>query len=624
MKQLYTPWGEHINQKQVLQEYPRPALVRNSYVNLNGLWQYQISESCELPASYLGEILVPFSPEAALSGVNRQLQPEEYLWYSREILFDSEKIHEGYSLLLHFGAVDQSCSVYVDGEKIFSHQGGYLPFTVDLTSSLKRVSGQSFHLQLQVQDVSDTSYHSRGKQKLQRGGMYYTAQSGIWQTVWMEYVPKQYVFSVNPQVNYDDGTVAFQIQIAENDSFDRKLQTITPYSLDIFPPDFQTKNLNTPEAYLKKLETQEPIFSEDGSLSLMESSSEINLIATFSQSQRKPWTPDAPYLFPYRIRVGEDLVAGYFAFRSITREPDDRGIMRICLNHKPIYMRGVLDQGYWPDGLMSAPADDAFLFDICHLKDLGYNMIRKHIKIEPQRFYYHCDRLGMIVWQDMVNGGSSYKDWYVTYLATLKSALHLRSSDRHRRLLSREDQAGMREWEDEMISTIRLLKNHPCISTWVIFNEGWGQYDTKRLVNLAYKEDSSRLIDATSGWYDQNVGDMNSYHNYFFPLRIPKDALKNQRVTVLSEFGGYSMAIPEHCTGEGLYGYGTFTDAGKLQEAYERRESQVDALIPQGLCASVYTQVSDIEDEVNGIFTYDRKVHKIKKKRKESFYGNFL
>lgn len=612
MKQLYTQWGEQLDREQVLQEYPRPALVRNSYINLNGLWQYKFSTDSEIPSSYDGEILVPFSPEAALSGVNRQLQPGEFLWYFKEIPFNREKILAGESLLLHFGAVDQSCSVYINGKKIFSHQGGYLPFTVDLTPALKSVSTSPFQLQLQVQDVSDTSYHSRGKQKLQRGGMYYTAQSGIWQTVWMEYVPKTYISSVFTESNSDEGIISFLISAAENESFDRKLRTNLSYSLEIYPAEIFEGAINQPSGYFERLALDTPLFSTQGEFSSDETASDIRLSASLPEEEKKLWTPDTPYLYPYKLKLDEDVVAGYFALRRISRESDENGIMRICLNHTPIFMRGVLDQGYWPDGLMSAPSDEAFLFDIQNLKALGYNMIRKHIKIEPQRFYYHCDRLGMFIWQDMVNGGSSYKDWYVTYLATVKSALYLKSSDCHKKLLSRESDEGKKEWETEMLSTIRLLKNHPCISTWVIFNEGWGQFETKRMVSLAYEEDSSRLIDATSGWYDQNVGDMNSYHNYFFPLAIPRKAKKNDRVTVLSEFGGYSMAIPGHCTGEGLYGYGTFTDMDKLQEAFDRRESQVQALIPQGLCASVYTQVSDIEDEVNGIFTYDRKIQKLK------------
>ncbi len=270
-----------------------------------------------------------------------------------------------------------------------------------------------------------------------------------------------------------------------------------------------------------------------------------------------------------------------------------------------------MDQGYWPDGLMTPPADAAYIFDIMGMKETGFHMIRKHIKIEPERFYFHCDRLGMIVWQDMVNGGRSYKDWYVTYLATVLSFLQIKSNDRHRKLLSREDEAGQREWQQEMLETIALLKKHPCISTWVIFNEGWGQFSTKDMVTLARRADDSRLIDAASGWYDQGSGDMNSFHNYFFPLVIPRDPKKNERVAVLSEYGGYSYGIPEHTTTEAIYGYGTYKDTESLKAAYEKRRQEAMRLIPQGLCASVYTQVSDIEDEVNGIYTYDRKVKKI-------------
>lgn len=610
MKQLYTPWGENLDRNSILQEYPRPALVRDSYINLNGTWNYAICKQETPPASFDGEICVPFSPEAALSGVMRQLQPDEFLWYQRDVSFVPDEIAQGNALLLHFGAIDQSATIFINGTEVSSHFGGYLPFTVDITPFLSPCEN-SFSLLVRVKDVSDTSYHSRGKQKLQRGGMYYTAQSGIWQTVWMEYVPACHVNSIEIVSSSDDGRIAFSVSFEKTTAIDRQLTESLPFSLEIYPPVISDNIIRQPKDCFEKFLQSNPILSHTDMLSSDILEQGLYLPLCLDKKDCFLWDTNHPYLYSYRLQVGNDVLAGYFARRTFSKEPDENGIMRICLNHKPIFLRGVLDQGYWPDGLMTAPDDAAFLFDISQMKKCGYNMIRKHIKIEPQRFYYHCDRLGMVVWQDMVNGGSTYKDWYVTYFATVKSCLFLPSSDRWSRLLSRGDIAGKYEWKQEMLATIQLLKNHPCIGTWVIFNEGWGQFDTQKMVELAYQKDASRLIDATSGWYDQNTGDMNSYHNYFFPLHIPQKAKKNRRVTVLSEFGGYSMAIPKHCTGEAVYGYGTYKTQEALQKAFDRREAEVQALIPQGLCASVYTQLSDIEDEVNGIFTYDRKIQKL-------------
>lgn len=610
MKQLYTTWGESISVEEILQEYPRPSFVRNSYINLNGRWNYAFTKEATEPAQFQGQILVPFSPEAVLSGVNRQLRPNEFLWYRTNIPLDRNNLAEGMGLCLHFGAVDQSVVVYLNKEKIGEHHGGYLPFCFDITSAALATDMDTMELTLCVKDVSDTSYHARGKQKLNRGGMYYTAQSGIWQTVWMEYVPATYISRVETNCNVDERIVSLDICCERIASVDRQLDAI-PLAVSIFPPSIEDISINVPGDILDKTAISPTICGKTDMISLTDSSLTYHLQFRLSPEQLSLWTPEEPYLYHYGVRLGDDYVTGYFAMRTFTKEQDEQGIYRICLNHKPLFLRGVLDQGYWPDGLMTPPSDEAFLFDIKEMKKLGYNMIRKHIKIEPQRFYYHCDRLGMIVWQDMVNGGEPYKDWYVTYMATAKSMLGLKSRDTNAKLLARQNSEGRKEWEQEMLATIHLLKQHPCISTWVIFNEGWGQFETKRMVDLARQADATRLLDATSGWYDQGCGDMNSFHNYFFKMKVPKDRYTNSRVAVLSEFGGYSMAIDGHCTDDGLYGYGTYKTLDELQKAFEKRETQVQALIPNGLCASVYTQVSDIEDEVNGIFTYDRKIKKL-------------
>ena len=623
MKQLSTRWGRQLDASHVLQEYPRPLLVRNSYENLNGYWDYAFTQNEQPPQTYDGQILVPFSPEAALSGVNRQLQPDEYLWYRTYIQIDHHRLAQGMHLLLHFGAVDQQAKVYLNGDLLTTHMGGYWPFTVDLRDAALACDSETALLTVQVRDVSDTSYHARGKQKLQRGGMYYTAQSGIWQSVWMEYVPAHGITSSEVTTDPAHGEVHFAITHLP-DTYDADGATpnhdhcSTPtngdqllLSLQIFAASEQEAPMKDPGEHFALL-SQRPVIAEISDFLPAEACNDATSVTlTLPQAQCALWSPEHPYLYHYIVTCGEDRIAGYFAMRTITKEPDEKGIMRICLNHTPIFLQGVLDQGYWPDGLMSAPADEAYIFDIEGVKSMGFQMIRKHIKIEPQRFYYHCDRLGMLVWQDMVNGGTPYADWYVTYLATALSFLQIKSRDTHRRLLSRTEEAGRQEWEQEMLATIHLLKAHPSICTWVIFNEGWGQFDTIRMVQLAHAADDTRLIDAASGWYDQDCGDMNSFHNYFFPLVIPRDKQKEQRVAVLSEYGGYSYAIPEHCTTDDLYGYGTYRDTDSLQAAYEKRQKETLTLIPEGLCASVYTQVSDIEDEVNGIFTYDREIQKL-------------
>ncbi len=592
MKRLYTRWGKDLDPAHVREEYPRPMMRRDSCLCLNGSWNYCISKSEDHPAVWDGQILVPFSPESLLSGVDRQLLPGEHLWYERDL----PEFYSGNGrLLLHFGAVDQCCRVYIDGNYAGGHFGGYLPFTLDITAfAAKEVPHR---LSVCVTDVSDTSWYARGKQKLKRGGMYYTAQSGIWQPVWLEEVPQDHVLGLDCTPDADHGQVMIRVRS------DRRM----PVTIRLYPAGlFMDLTKDQP---LSEAETG----SDDTPLIYTGFSNEDMII---NVENPRLWNCETPYLYPYRITLGDpddtspDQVESYFALRTFTIEPDENGLPRLCLNHKVQFERGVLDQGYWSDGLLTAPADAAFVFDITSVKELGYNMIRKHVKIEDARWYYHCDRLGMIVWQDMVNGGTSYQDWYVTYLGTALSLLRIKPGDKHPWLLSRKSLEGKREWAQEMCTAIRLLKNHPCISTWVLFNEGWGQFNTKKLTEIAKKEDPYRLIDSASGWFDQGCGDMNSIHNYFFPMTLKAET---HRASAISEFGGYTYTVPEHSVSEDLYSYGDYDSPAALQSAYEKRESEVNALIPKGLSANIYTQISDVEDETNGIFTYDREVRKLHK-----------
>lgn len=597
MKQLYTRWGKNLDKEHVLTEYPRPLMKRDNYECLNGVWEYAITKEFCRPFEYDGEILVPFSPESLLSGVERQLQPDEYLWYRVNFNVDDDRLNSGHHLILHFGAVDQICIIYVNQRALIEHTSGYLPFEVDITDCLKKSKMSDSYLQEQelvvaVRDASDQSYHSRGKQKLERGGMFYTAQSGIWQTVWLEYVPEAYIEDLVTEVDADHGSVQITVKSKEQ----------MPVKISVRAPQIYSDLAVKPES--------EPV--------IVEAEGESNQPIEIVLPEIRLWSCETPYLYYFDVEMEQffdaydetpDRVQSYFALRTFSLEKDEEAYPRICLNHEFVFQRGVLDQGYWPDGLYTAPSDEALIFDIQSMKDLGYNMIRKHIKIEPQRWYYHCDRLGMIVWQDMVNGGEQYKSWFVTNLATVMSWLHIKIKDKHPKLLARKDKMGQKEFDAEMKETIRVLKEHPSICTWVLFNEGWGQFRTEEMTAIARMLDPHRLIDQASGWFDQGGGDMNSIHNYFFRMSARKDG---KRAFVLSEYGGYSLLDEEHSTAEKLYGYGKYKDIESLNVAFRKREAQVQALIPKGLCASIYTQVSDIEDEVNGIFTYDREVQKIR------------
>lgn len=585
MKQLYTRWGKNLDKEHVLEEYPRPLMVRESYVCLNGFWEYAFTKTFQLPEQFAGQILVPFSPESLLSGVSRQLQPDEYLWYRREFEADGEMLRDGRRLLLHFGAVDQACCVYVNGQEVMRHTGGYLPFEGDITDYLKTGENAGNELIVAVKDLSDTSYHARGKQKLKPGGMFYTAQSGIWQTVWMEYVPEKYIREIVTEPNLDAGMVKITV-MAEED----------------IPVEIQIRK---PGMYCDL-----PVENEEAEPGIIRKSvGTANQPIELSLPVIQPWTCEQPWLYYFTVIMETDQIESYFALRTFTIEPDESGLPRICLNHEVQFQKGVLDQGYWSDGLYTAPSDEALIFDIRSMKEMGFNMIRKHIKMEPQRWYYHCDRLGMIVWQDMVNGGTHYKHWFVTYAATLISWRNWKLKDGYTRLLSRADKKGRLEFVKEMKETIRVLKGHPSIAVWVIFNEGWGQFQTEEMTQIVRKLDSTRLIDQASGWFDQGGGDFQSFHNYFFKLKV---LTESKRAAVLSEFGGYSLREEAHSVCAGQYGYGTYKNQKELNEMYRKMEKIVESKIPEGLCASVYTQLSDIEEETNGIFTYDREVKKIK------------
>lgn len=601
MKQLYTRWGRELDPQNVLPEYPRPLLRRSSYTNLNGYWDYAFTRKFKIPEKYDGQILVPFSPEAVLSGVSRQLMPEEYLWYRRIFIIEGWNGRKsGRRLILHFGAVDQACAVYVNGQRAARHTGGYLPFEADITQLVR--DGEN-ELIVAVKDLSDTSCHARGKQRLERGGMFYTAQSGIWQTVWMEEVPETYIQTIESVTDPDAGTVRIRVTAAENNKYEgTEVKTSGHQEGDRASGLPVQVQIHRPGLYTDSCEYSG---AEEILCRAIGSAGEWIEIAI---PDIMLWTCETPYLYFFTVTMGEDRVESYFAMRRFSVEKDEKGIPRICMNGEVQFQNGVLDQGYWPDGLYTAPSDEAMIFDITEMKRCGFNMVRKHIKIEPQRWYWHCDRLGIVVWQDMVNGGEAYRYWFVTYLATVMSWRNIKIKDSHPWLLARRERTGRTEFVREMKETIRLLKGHPSICTWVIFNEGWGQFQTKELTRIAREADPDRLIDPASGWFDQGGGDLQSVHNYFFRLKVRPE---KERAAVLSEIGGHTYREPDHSACEGLYGYGACRDKEALGRAYRELTKKVKKLIPQGLCASVYTQWTDIEEEINGVYTWDREVRKI-------------
>ena len=597
MKQLYTRWGKNLDRDHVLEEYPRPLLMREDYQILNGWWDYAFTIDYKQPQQYEGRILVPFSPETALSGVGRQLKPDEYLWYRRNFDLPGWDREKGQNrILLHFGAVDQSCEVRINGHKVKRHTGGYLPFEVDISRYAQESANE---LIVAVKDLSDTSYHSKGKQKLNAGGMFYTAQSGIWQTVWLEKVPETYIKEIKKVPDIEKKII--RIKVSSSYSTDKKnvdkLSRNLPIEIKIRKPGLY------PDPVVKPSQISTEDMLETAVQAVSDKWIEIPIESI------SLWNCETPYLYYFEVKLGDDRAISYFAMRKFSLETKvHEEFPRICLNGEVQFQNGVLDQGYWPESLYTPPSDAAMIFDIQEMKKTGFNMVRKHLKIEPQRWYYHCDRLGIVVWQDMVNGGSYYKHWFVTYGATLLSWLRIPMRDVYPRLLSREAKAGRLEFIREMKETIRLLGNHPSIAAWVIFNEGWGQFQTEDMTRIVRRLDPNRLIDQASGWFDQGGGDFSSLHNYFFKLFIRPE---RERASVLSEFGGYSYREPGHCAKEKLYGYGICKNKKDLEKRFLERWSGVRNLIPQGLSASIYTQWTDVEEEVNGVFTYDREVRKI-------------
>ena len=566
-EKLLTPFGEKLNADCPLPEYPRPQMVRDSYICLNGKWDYAILNKKETLKEYQGKIVVPFSPEAILSGVEKIVMPDDVLYYKRNFELPEGFYKEGERVLLHFGAVDYIATVAVNGKELTTHVGGYFPFNVDITDAL--IAGSN-ELTVVVTDPSDTYWQSHGKQKIKRGGIFYTPQSGIWQTVWMEAVPADYISALYLTPDIDQNTLTVKAAI-EGETKDGKVEVL-----------------------------------EDGAVIASGELKDGECVITLADY--KLWSPESPFLYDLKVTMGDDQVASYFGMRKYSCGKDAAGKPRIMLNNKPYFHNGLLDQGYWSDGLYTPPSEEAIIFDLKTTKDMGFNMLRKHIKIEPMRWYYHCDRLGILVWQDMINGGMGANK----PLNGLIGFLGLKHDDSRYGIYGRKDKEGRDEYYVDAERTILGLYSVVSLALWVPFNESWGQFDACKAVDFIKSFDTTRPIDHASGWHDQGGGDFNSLHIYFRPVTIPASD-KYGRTVILSEFGGYSVSCEGHVYNKSKsFGYRAYNTIESFENAYHKLfENQILPIINKGLSATVYTQLTDVEDEINGLITYDRKVVKV-------------
>lgn len=561
---LKTKWASEIDVNNVLPEYPRPIMERTEWQNLNGLWNYAILPVGQQPSSYDGEILVPFAVESSLSGVQKRVGEDKELWYQREFTVPSKWRNN--KILLHFGAVDWRADVWVNDVKVGRHQGGYTPFSFDITAAL--VNGTNT-IKVKVWDPTDRGFQPRGKQVNRPEGIWYTPVTGIWQTVWLEPVPETYIKDLKVTPNIDNNTLL--------------VDAITNIYTSANRVEVTVKDGNSIVAKGKSINKQ-PV--------------EIAM-----PQNVKLWTPDNPHLYDLEVVVYDgnkqlDKVNSYAAMRKYSTKRDDKGIVRLQLNNKDLFQFGPLDQGWWPDGLYTAPTDEALEYDIIKTKDLGFNMIRKHVKVEPARWYTHCDRHGIIVWQDMPNGDRS-PEWQMHNYFT-----------GNERVRSAESEANYRqEWKE----IIDYLYSYPSVGVWVPFNEAWGQFKTKEITEWTKSYDPTRLVNPASGGNHYTTGDILDLHNYPNPRMYLYDA---QRATVLGEYGGIGWANKEHLwEPDRNWGYVQFNSSKEVTDEYVKFAEELKQLIRQGFSAAVYTQTTDVEVEVNGLLTYDRKLVKVDEAR---------
>ena len=576
MSDLKSIWFDKIDRECPLAEYPRPQLERKSWICLNGEFDYAVTnDTADMPESYDGKILVPFSIESSASGVGKTVTAKDRIWYRKKFTLNEE--FEGKRTLLNFEAVDWQCSIWVNSKLVGEHTGGYNPFSFDITDVL--VEGEN-ELVVKVFDPTDEGHQQRGKQVQKTHGFWYTATSGIWQTVWLEPVSSCRIESIKLIPDIDRNVIG--IKVNHTCKCGGKL-------------------------FAKVLDGEKAIFDD-----------EISDNAEIPVPYAKLWSPENPFLYDLELTLdcnGEkDSVKSYFGMRKFSIMKDSKGKPRLALNNKPYFQRGLLDQGYWPESQLTPPTDEAMIFDIEKMKELGFNMLRKHIKTEPRRWYYHCDRLGMLVWQDMVSGGQYIGNVLAGVLPNFSINVKDNTEFMHKSF-KREKPEWREEFKRELFEMIDNLYNNVSICCWVPFNEGWGQFDAKEIGIKVKEYDPTRFVDHASGWHDQKGPDFRSMHRYIVPVTPPTPFTKSGRPYVLSEYGGYSWNIEGHVWNpKKSFGYIMFNNSKALSKAYAfLHKSQIIPLIKAGLSATVYTQVSDVEFEVNGIYSYDRKVLKLDK-----------
>lgn len=568
---IKTVWAEKIDVGRVLPEYPRPIMKRAAWQNLNGLWEYAITPAgSPAPGRYDGEILVPFAVESALSGVGKPLGEKNELWYRRT--FTVPAAWDKHKLLLHFGAADWRTDVWVNNVKVGTHEGGFTPFSFDITPALREGANE---LTVRVWDPTDKGPQPRGKQVGQPGGIWYTPVSGIWQTVWLEPVPRRYITDIRTTPDIDKCVIRVKVNRNVSRCSDR--------------------------VEVKVFDGEHPVAS---GASVNGMPVEVPMPAG-----AKRWSPASPFLYKMEISLLEDgkvidRVESYAAMRKFSTRRDGNGIVRLQLNNEDLFQFGPLDQGWWPDGLYTAPSDEALAYDIRKTKELGFNMIRKHMKVEPARWYAHCDSIGLIVWQDMPSGDKN-PEW--------QSRHYFDGVERKRS--ARSEATYRREWKE----IIDCLYSYPCIGTWVPFNEAWGQFKTAEIAEWTKQYDPSRLVNAASGGNHYPCGDMLDLHHYPEPRMFLYDAA---RATVLGEYGGIGLVVKPHVWEPGRnWGYVQFATSAEATRKYVEYAGKLKEMIPKGFSAAVYTQATDVEAEVNGLMTYDRKVVKLDEKKLRQVNG---
>ena len=558
---IKTSWGEQLDPKNVLPEYPRPIMERNGWKNLNGLWKYAITKKGDpTPAAYQGDILVPFAVESSLSGVGKMINEKEELWYQRT--FDVPSAWRGKQILLHFGAVDWKAEVWVNDVKVGEHTGGFTPFYFDITSVLNKGNND---LVVKVWDPSDRGEQPRGKQIANPHGIWYTPVTGIWQTVWLEPVATQYITNLKTTPDIDNNSV--KVEVAANTTSADKVEVKV----------FDGKNLVAKGAALNGVPVELAM-----------------------PTNAKLWSPDSPFLYNMEVTLYKDgkaidQVKSYTAMRKYSIRKGQNGITRLQLNNKDYFQFGPLDQGWWPDGLYTAPTDEALVYDLKKTKDFGYNMVRKHVKVEPARWYTHCDQLGLIVWQDMPNGGPS-PQWQARNYFNGREVIRSAASEANYR----------KEWKE----IIDCLYSYPSIAVWVPFNEAWGQFKTPEIVAWTKEYDPSRLVNPASGGNHYTCGDILDLHHYPGPNMFLYDP---RRATVLGEYGGIGLVVEGNTwvNDKKNWGYVKFNTSDEVTNEYIKYGKHLLELIQKGFSAAVYTQTTDVEGEINGLMTYDRKVIKM-------------